>query len=212
MYLQLLQLRRSRRCLCWDMLSKRTIMYAVWPKYLSYRSVSTHTHQAVWIKTTTRLAVQISKPDNLSSKLPQRQAVQLTISLSAICTGVAPGTLAPPTPTISFVPNPYFSFPYIPTSLAGPNACSQAVSQCDANYEVCTAQLAGANTGFQVTIAVPGLPGADGTTIVGGAGVTYPTASATSICRFPWEVVTLIKTAADNVFQVVACQEPRAGI
>ncbi|KAK5651747.1 hypothetical protein OQA88_11709 [Cercophora sp. LCS_1] len=54
--------------------------------------------------------------------------------------------------------------------------------QCDSNYEVCTAQLAGANTGFQVTIAVPGIPGAAGTTIVGGAGVTYPSASATSIC------------------------------
>ncbi|KAK1757579.1 hypothetical protein QBC47DRAFT_451000 [Echria macrotheca] len=98
---------------------------------------------------------------------------------NAICTGVVAGSFTPPTATVSFVQNPYFSFPYIATSFSGPGACSQAISQCGSNYDACTAQLEGAG-GFQVTVVVP--DGGAGQTVVGGAGVTYPTASATSIC------------------------------
>ncbi|KAK4449391.1 hypothetical protein QBC34DRAFT_404804 [Podospora aff. communis PSN243] len=104
--------------------------------------------------------------------------------VNAVCTGTAPAEFVAPTPTVAFVPNPYFSFPFIATSFNGPGACSQAASQCNANYDACTAQLegqGGVGGSYQVTIAVPGL-GSGGTTIVGGGGVTYPTSSATSIC------------------------------
>ncbi|KAK3394527.1 hypothetical protein B0H63DRAFT_517649 [Podospora didyma] len=98
---------------------------------------------------------------------------------NAVCTGTAPGSFVPPTTTAaSFVPNPYFSFPYLATYFANAGDCSAAVTQCGSNYAACTAQLAGAG-GYGVTIVVPG--GA-GTTITGG-GVNYGPASATSICN-----------------------------
>lgn len=105
--------------------------------------------------------------------------------VNAVCTGTAPAEFVGPTPTVAFVPNPYFSFPFIPTSFNGPGACSQAASQCSDNYNACTAQLegqGGSGGSYQVTIAVPGMGGSPGTTIVGNGGVTYPTSSATSIC------------------------------
>ncbi|KAK0656035.1 hypothetical protein B0T16DRAFT_26497 [Cercophora newfieldiana] len=105
--------------------------------------------------------------------------------VNAVCTGTAPTEFVAPTPTVAFVPNPYFSFPFIATSFNGPGACSQAASQCNANYNACTAQLEGQGElggSYQVTIAVPGAGGIPGTTLVGNGGVTYPTASATSIC------------------------------
>jgi hypothetical protein len=54
---------------------------------------------------------------------------------------VAPG--AAPTTAVSYVPNVYFSFPYIATYFANPGYCSAAVSQCSANYAACTSQLGG---------------------------------------------------------------------
>jgi hypothetical protein len=91
----------------------------------------------------------------------------------------------PPSTSVSYVPNGYFSFPYAPTSFANAAACSSAVSQCGANYDSCTSRLEGVAGGGGgsggVTVVVPGQ---GGTTVVGGgqAGVTLATASATSIC------------------------------
>ncbi|OIW34514.1 hypothetical protein CONLIGDRAFT_638868 [Coniochaeta ligniaria NRRL 30616] len=100
---------------------------------------------------------------------------------SAVCTGTAPSSFAPPSSTsVSYVPNAYFSFPYAPTSFVDSGACSSAASACGANYDSCTSHLEGVNGGggAAVTVVVPG------TTVVGGgqAGVTLATASATSIC------------------------------
>ncbi|KAG8164831.1 hypothetical protein KVR01_005106 [Diaporthe batatas] len=100
----------------------------------------------------------------------------------AVCTGTAPSSFRPPTTTaVSYVPNAYFSFPYIATSFSNAGACSRAVSQCSANYEACTADLEGGGGGGAVTIVVPA--GNGGTTTIGAnAGATLPTASATSVC------------------------------
>ncbi|KAH8788444.1 hypothetical protein F5883DRAFT_5389 [Diaporthe sp. PMI_573] len=101
----------------------------------------------------------------------------------AVCTGTAPSSFRPPTTTaVSYVPNAYFSFPYIATSFSNEGACSRAVSQCSANYEACTAGLeGGGGGGGAVTVVVPA--GNGGTTTIGAnAGATLPTASATSVC------------------------------
>ncbi|KAK0730586.1 hypothetical protein B0H67DRAFT_639070 [Lasiosphaeris hirsuta] len=102
---------------------------------------------------------------------------------NAVCTGTAPASFVTPSPqttAVSYVPNVYFSFPYVATYFANPSACSQAVSQCSANFAACTTQLGGQVGGnFGVTIIVPG---GSGTTITGNAGVSVPAASATSIC------------------------------
>lgn len=101
----------------------------------------------------------------------------------AVCTGTAPSSYRPPTTTpVSYVPNSYFSFPYIATSFSNEGACSSAVSQCSANYDACTAGLEGSGGGGAVTVVVPA--GNGGTTTIGGnAGTTLPTASATSVCQ-----------------------------
>lgn len=101
----------------------------------------------------------------------------------AVCTGTAPSSYrAPSTTAVSYVPNAYFSFPYIATSFSNAGACSRAVSQCTANYAACTADLEGA-AGGAVTVVVPA--GNGGTTTIGAnaGGNTLPTASATSVCQ-----------------------------
>lgn len=80
---------------------------------------------------------------------------------------------------VSFVPNVYFSFPYIATSFSNAGACSAGVSQCNANYQACTADLAGANNGFGVTIAVPG----GGGTTIAPTRAPVALATATSVCQ-----------------------------
>lgn len=93
---------------------------------------------------------------------------------------MTPGTA--PTPTAaSYVPNPYFSFPYVATYFANAGYCSAAISQCSVNYLACTAQLGGGDGGGRnpVTVVVPG----GGGTTVGGGGTAYGIASAASICK-----------------------------
>ena len=107
------------------------------------------------------------------------------VSPSAVCTGTAPASFVSPGPTataVSYVPNAYFSFPYIATYFANGGYCSAAVSQCSANYAACTSQLGGgaAGAGYAVTIVVPG---GGGTTVTAGAEATVGAASATSICE-----------------------------
>ncbi|KAJ4295772.1 hypothetical protein N0V88_004474 [Collariella sp. IMI 366227] len=73
--------------------------------------------------------------------------MQVLPRMLAICTGTIPASFATPNPTVapttavSYVPNAFFSFPYIATSFANAAHCSAAVSQCSANYAACTAQL-----------------------------------------------------------------------
>ncbi|KAF4777966.1 hypothetical protein HER10_EVM0010900 [Colletotrichum scovillei] len=92
----------------------------------------------------------------------------------AVCTGTAPTTV-PTATAVSYVPNAYFPFPYIATSLDR-GECSSALSQCSRNYQSCVTQLDG-NAGFGVTVIVPG---GGGTTVA----ATRPDVgtSATPIC------------------------------
>ncbi|KAK4177668.1 hypothetical protein QBC36DRAFT_126752 [Triangularia setosa] len=102
-----------------------------------------------------------------------------------ICTGTAPASFATPLPAattaVSYVPNGFFSFPYVATYFANREHCSAAARQCDTNYEACQSQLQGlaGGVGYAVTIAVPG---GGGTTVTAAAGITYEPARATSIC------------------------------
>ncbi|KAI2629388.1 hypothetical protein GGS21DRAFT_525979 [Xylaria nigripes] len=95
---------------------------------------------------------------------------------TATCTGVAPGIQ--PTKTASYVSNSYFAFPIIPTSFSNPAACTAALRDCTQNYNACVAGLTGGNTGYGVTIQVPGMPG----TTVAQAQIALPSVSATAVC------------------------------
>ncbi|KAF6814993.1 hypothetical protein CPLU01_14265 [Colletotrichum plurivorum] len=93
----------------------------------------------------------------------------------AVCTGTAP-TTPPSAPTaVSYVPNEYFPFPFIATSLDR-GECSSAVRQCERNYESCVTQLQG-DAGFGVTVVVPD----GGGTTVAATRLDVGT-SATPIC------------------------------
>ncbi|KAH8177734.1 hypothetical protein LIA77_02816 [Sarocladium implicatum] len=97
----------------------------------------------------------------------------------AVCTGNAPST-APtgrPTAAVSYVSNPYFSFPYIQTDFDNSRQCSSAVSACSENYDACLTRLQGGGDNLGVTIVVPGL---GGTTVDGGGTNLGP--SATGVC------------------------------
>ncbi|KAF4509779.1 hypothetical protein G6O67_003917 [Ophiocordyceps sinensis] len=96
----------------------------------------------------------------------------------AVCTGTAPATPldAGPTAAVSYVPNPYFSFPYAPTTFANSASCASAVDACSSTYGVCVAGLQ-RNGGYAVTINVPG---GGGTTVGGWQGDLG--ASATPVC------------------------------
>ncbi|KAK4040513.1 hypothetical protein C8A01DRAFT_46146 [Parachaetomium inaequale] len=106
---------------------------------------------------------------------------------NAVCTGTAPASFVTPGPAattaVSYVPNVFFSFPYIATSFANPGHCSAAVSQCSANHAACTSQLAaqdGSGGGYAVTVVVPG---GGGTTVAAAGGISVAAAAATSICN-----------------------------
>lgn len=106
---------------------------------------------------------------------------------NAVCTGTAPESFVPPgaaaTTAASYVPNVFFSFPYVATYFANPGHCSAAISQCSANYAACTSQLAeqdGSGAGYAVTVVVPG---GGGTTVAAAGGISVGPAAATSICN-----------------------------
>lgn len=122
---------------------------------------------------------------------PDRPRSPLTIIFSslpsAVCTGTAPESFVPPgaaaTTAASYVPNVFFSFPYVATYFANPGHCSAAISQCSANYAACTSQLAeqdGSGAGYAVTVVVPG---GGGTTVAAAGGISVGPAAATSICK-----------------------------
>ncbi|KAK3695195.1 hypothetical protein B0T22DRAFT_97097 [Podospora appendiculata] len=100
----------------------------------------------------------------------------------AVCTGTAPASFVTPAPTataVSYVPNVYFSFPYVATYFPDAGYCSAAISQCSANFGACTSELGGQAGSGGITIVVPG---GGGTTVTGGAQFSLGVASATSIC------------------------------
>ncbi|KAL2168459.1 hypothetical protein VTG60DRAFT_7261 [Thermothelomyces hinnuleus] len=108
---------------------------------------------------------------------------------NAVCTGTAPASFVTPDPAgattaVSYVPNEFFSFPYVATSFANPGHCSAAVMQCSSNYAACTSQLArvggSGDGGYAVTVVVPG---GGGTTVTAAAGISVDAAAATSICN-----------------------------
>ncbi|KAM7197647.1 hypothetical protein V8F20_006537 [Naviculisporaceae sp. PSN 640] len=127
---------------------------------------------------------------------------------NAVCTGTAPASFVTPGPAqtaVSFVANPYFSFPYIATYFDNPGDCSAAVTQCGNNYQACTSQLGGQG-GFGVTIVVPG--GA-GTTVTGGGQANLGPVSATSICMHILSISPSQKHASPRVLSSVACNDLR---
>ncbi|KAL2157428.1 hypothetical protein VTH06DRAFT_6120 [Thermothelomyces fergusii] len=108
--------------------------------------------------------------------------------INAVCTGTVPASFvtpdpAGPTPVVSYVPNEFFSFPYIATYFPNPGYCSAAVMQCSSNYAACTSQLARVgfvgDGGYAVTVVVPG---GGGVTVTAAAGISVDAAAATSIC------------------------------
>lgn len=87
-------------------------------------------------------------------------------------------TAAPSTGAVSYVPNPYFSFPYIPSTFANSASCSAAYSTCASDYAQCTIDLQGGEGRFAVTIVAPG----GGITVSAPASTNVGAASATAIC------------------------------
>lgn len=120
-------------------------------------------------------------PSSALRPLPSYSAPRLATDIlahRAVCTGTAPATPldAGPTAAVSYVPNPYFSFPYAPTTFANSASCASAVDACSSTYGVCVAGLQ-RNGGYAVTINVPG---GGGTTVGGWQGDLG--ASATPVC------------------------------
>lgn len=83
----------------------------------------------------------------------------------AVCTGKAPSTYVTATVAASYVPNAYYSFPYIvpsnvaaTTALANADACDAVVGECSSIFSLCTSSLEAATT------------------------ATYASATAASIC------------------------------
>ncbi|KAJ6445528.1 Conserved oligomeric Golgi complex subunit 8 [Purpureocillium lavendulum] len=97
----------------------------------------------------------------------------------AVCTGTAPAS-APTggaTAPVSYVENPYFSFPYAPTTFGNSASCAAAGRACSSNYNACVTGLQGSG-GYGVTVNVPG----GGGTTVGGGTAGNLGASATPLC------------------------------
>ncbi|KAK0383103.1 hypothetical protein NLU13_9016 [Sarocladium strictum] len=120
----------------------------------------------------------------------------------AVCTGNAPSTVPTgrPTVAVSYVSNPYFSFPYVQTNFDNRAQCTSAVSACSKNYDVCVSNLQGGGGGdFGVTIVVPGAGG----TTVGGGGSDLG-ASATQVC-------SSLSSEACSDLDATQCSEFSAG-
>lgn len=73
---------------------------------------------------------------------------------SDVCTGSAPTTYVTTTTAASYVPNSFYSFPYIlpvgiavSTALADINACDAVVQQCSRAFSQCTAGLENSGSG-----------------------------------------------------------------
>lgn len=96
---------------------------------------------------------------------------------SAVCTGLAPasGYEDDPTAAPSYVPNSFYSFPYVPTSFANSALCASATKTCSKVYDACVTSLWGGGHGVTIIVSEGG-----GTTVKGDVLSYGP--SATSIC------------------------------
>lgn len=79
--------------------------------------------------------------------------------------------------SLSYVPNAFFPWPYIPTTYANSADCMTAYSDCQSNLAACTVDLGGGNSDFGVTIVAPG-----GGVTVAATAQSLGMASATSVC------------------------------
>lgn len=120
---------------------------------------------------------------------------------SLVCTGNAPSDAptAEPTTAVSYISNPYFSFPYAGTKFENGKQCTSAVSACSSNYDACVTNLGGGGNNPGVTIVVPG---AGGTTIGGGGSDLG--ASATKVC-------SSLRSEACSDLDVTQCAEFSSG-
>ncbi|CAK7209675.1 hypothetical protein SCUCBS95973_000520 [Sporothrix curviconia] len=96
-----------------------------------------------------------------------------------VCTGGAPSTYVTTTAAASYVPNAYFSFPYLlpanvaaTTALADVNACDAVLDQCSLVFAQCTSDLEDGGSGTNND-------GGGG----GGGGVTVVIAGSTTLTR-----------------------------
>ncbi|KAL1903437.1 hypothetical protein Sste5346_000063 [Sporothrix stenoceras] len=71
-----------------------------------------------------------------------------------VCTGSAPTTYVTTTAAASYVPNDFYSFPYLlpagiaaTTALADVNACDEVVQQCSQTFSQCTSALENSGSG-----------------------------------------------------------------
>ncbi|QSZ29000.1 hypothetical protein DSL72_003509 [Monilinia vaccinii-corymbosi] len=108
-------------------------------------------------------------------------------AIGAACTGTVARPTITGTParvsataTGTFVPNPYFPFPILPTTYVNSAACGRATDACAYNFALCTVDLEG-GMGGGVTISAPnGGVTVAATTLSGGY---LPAASAVNICQ-----------------------------
>lgn len=106
-------------------------------------------------------------------------------SLSDVCTGSAPTTYVTTTAAASYVPNSFYSFPYllpagvaVATALADVNACDAVVNQCSQTFSQCTSALE--NSGSSSGSDNVGSGGSDG----GGSGaITVIISGSTTITK-----------------------------
>ena len=98
------------------------------------------------------------------------------------------------TAPVSYVDNPYFSFPYAPTTFGNSASCAAATRACSTNYNACLTGLQGAAGGYGVTVNVPG---GGGTTV--GAAAGNLGSSATPIC-------SSLSSRACSLFEATNCQ------
>ncbi|KIN01888.1 hypothetical protein OIDMADRAFT_86264, partial [Oidiodendron maius Zn] len=100
------------------------------------------------------------------------------------------GIISASSPTVTSLPaestvsNPYFPFPYAPTSFSDNAECTQYAMACVQNFQACTMDLQG---GYGVTIVVPGGGGVTVAPVqsvsgqsLNGGGV--PVGEAESVC------------------------------
>ncbi|KIH91318.1 hypothetical protein SPBR_01918 [Sporothrix brasiliensis 5110] len=105
--------------------------------------------------------------------------------LGAVCTGNAPSTYVTTTAAASYVPNGFYSFPYLlpagiaaTTALADNNACAAVVQQCIRTFSQCTSALE--NSGISSGSNNVG-PGGDGDG--DGGAITVVVAGSTTITK-----------------------------
>ncbi|KJR85279.1 uncharacterized protein SPSK_09593 [Sporothrix schenckii 1099-18] len=109
--------------------------------------------------------------------------------LGAVCTGNAPSTYVTTTAAASYVPNGFYSFPYLlpagiaaTTALADINACAAVVQQCSRTFSQCTSALENSGSSSGSNNVGPGGDG-DGDGDGDGRAITVVVAGSTTITK-----------------------------